>query len=734
VAQNDNHQSKPPVVMVVDDDVSVRLIIRSTLELANYAVAEADNGRLALELYEQVQPDIVLLDIIMPEMDGFEVCKALRASPSGQHTPIFIMTGLDDTESIEQAYEVGATDFLTKPINFPLLSYRVNYALRAKRTADAFRRSEVRLSNAQRLAKIGHWEWDMRSKTVHSSSGIEEIFGRTQVDPFLNVEQFLACVHSDDRELARYKIERGISEGRGYSLPLRIILPDESERILYQETEFHVGEDGAVLGAIGTVQDVTKQKHSEDTIHYLSYYDALTGLPNRVLFTENLKRAIENGKRYQRYVVVLLLDLDNFKRINESLGFQAGDQILVEVARRLRSCTRSGDIVAREGTVSANELDSADPQDAVARLGGDEFVIMLPEIDHLEDAVFLAKRISKQLIAPFNVGHDELFLTASVGISGYPEDGLDAGILLKHAQAAVNHAKQRGRNQYQFYKKSLDTRARKKLSLESQLRKAIDKDEFVVYYQPRLNLRRNTTVAVEALVRWRHPDHGLIAPNEFIHVAEETGLIECLGEWVLQTACSETAQFQEMGLRDLLVSINLSAAQFKQERPAQRIAQIISDADLAPRFVELEITEGLLLEHKHNSLGTLNELREHGLGIAVDDFGTGYSSLSYLKRLPLSALKIDQSFVQGIDNDDSDAAITQAIISLAHSLRLKLIAEGVERASQLAFLRERGCDEAQGFLICEPLPADEFFEWISTEVGTAVCASTAKPALADIGR
>ena len=729
-----NQSADKAVVMVVDDDASVRLIIRSTLELGNYTVEEAENGRMALEVFKSKQPDIVLLDIMMPEMDGFEVCEGLRALPHGKHTPVLIMTGLNDTESIERAYEVGATDFVTKPINYLLLNYRVSYALRAKRTADALRRSEIRLFNAQRLAKIGHWEWDKATDTVHSSKGVEHIFGNRGIDPFLNADKFLSCLHSDDQALARHKIERGMKEGENYSFPLRVIQPDGSECIVFQETEFHIDDDGNVLGAIGTVQDITKQKHSEETIHYLSYYDPLTGLPNRVLFAENLGRALENGKRSGRSVVILLFDIDNFKRINESLGFQAGDRILVEVADRLRSCIRSGDVIGRHGTGNRDIQYSDKVPDEVARLGGDEFVLLLPEIQRLEDAVFLVKRISKLFMAPFDVDGNEVFLTVSVGISGYPADGLDNGMLLKHAQAAVSHAKQRGRNQYQFYKQSLDVRAREKLSMETQLRKAVDRGEFVIHYQPRFDLRHNATVALEALVRWQHPDLGLIYPDDFIPVAEDTGVIEALGEWVLHTACSQTAEFHKSGLGELIVSVNLSATQFKQRRPAHRIMEILANTELPARFVELELTEGLLLENKHNSLNTLRELREQGLGIAVDDFGTGYSSLSYLKRLPVSALKIDQSFVDGIDRDDSDAAITQAIISLAHSLHLKLIAEGVERSGQLEFLRTRGCDEAQGYLICEPVTAEALRDFVLNGPDAVSLLSRVGPALVDIRR
>ncbi|MDH3689840.1 MAG: EAL domain-containing protein [Gammaproteobacteria bacterium] len=703
------------VVLVVDDDVSLRLIIRSTLEPGGFTVVEADNGQVALTVFNKVRPDIVLMDIMMPEMDGFAACKALRDLPSGWHVPIVMMTGLDDTESIERSYEAGATDFVTKPINYLLLSHRMNYVLRAKRTADHLRRSQTRLSNAQRIARIGHWEWDAQSQAVHCSNGIREIFGVANVDPFLGIENYLARVHPDDRELARHKIERGIKEGRHYSLPIRISRPDGSERIVYQETEFNVSRDGEISGAISTVQDITEQKHSEEKVRYLSHYDSLTGLPNRVLFSENLKRAVANGSRYQRSVVVLLLDLDNFRRINQTLGFHAGDEVLKEVAERLSSFTRAGDVVSRDAGLDITTPDACEDEEVVARFGGDEFVILLSEIARVEDAVFVAKRIRKAFALPFNVEGSEVYLTVSIGISAYPVDGLDAGILLKHAQVAVNHAKKKGPSQYQFYKQSLDAWARRRLSIETQLRKAIEKEEFEVYYQPRLNIQQDKVVAMEALVRWRHPERGLVWPAEFISIAEETGVILPLGEWVLHRACAETMRLHKMGLNELIVSVNLSAAQFRQKRPVQHLTRILTNVAIDPCFVELELTEGLLLEDRSTSLNTLAELREFGLSIAVDDFGTGYSSLSYLKRLPVNALKIDQSFVQGVDTDKRDAAITEAIIRLAHSLELKLIAEGVERPGQLTFLHARSCDEVQGYLICQPLTAERFAEWVSSE-------------------
>lgn len=715
MAKESNGRSTPAVVLVVDDDPSVRLLARAALEPAGFKVEESPNGEHALQKLVGLRPDLVLTDIVMPEMDGYTMCEALRQLPSCKHLPVVIMTGRDDIESIERAYDVGATDFVTKPINYPLLTRRLSYLLRAKQTADELRRSEVRLSNAQRIAKIGHWEWDTQANAVYCSQGAREILGDTSANPFLDIDGLLAWIHEDDRETVGHTITRGIEEKTDYSVTFRIIQHDRPERVVQQGTEFKLNEDGSLLGAIGTIQDVTDQKISEEKIRYLSYYDPLTDLPNRTLFTRNLKRAMKSAERYERSLGILLLDLDNFRRFNETLGYHVGDEILREVAKRLCACTRGSDLVARDITESADEHHYAELQGDVARLGGDEFVILLPEIRLMDSSVFLAKRIIEALSAPFIVENQELYLTVSIGISAYPLDSDKSDILLKHAEVAMSHAKQTGRNQYQFYRRSLDISAKRKLSIETQLRSAIEKEQFEVYYQPRINIQDNLPAGFEALVRWRHPERGIVSPLEFIPVAEETGLILPLGEWVLRTACLETLKMHGMDVGSPTVSINLSAAQFTQKKPARSITQIVEDTALDPQFVELELTEGLLLEDKHTSLATLRELREFGLGISVDDFGTGYSSLSYLKRLPVDALKIDQSFVQGMDKNRSDAAIVEAIIALAHSLRLKLVAEGVERTNQLAFLRARGCDEAQGYFFCEPIPLDDVVQWITRE-------------------
>ncbi|MDH3465582.1 MAG: EAL domain-containing protein [Gammaproteobacteria bacterium] len=711
---SDGHcPNTPPVVLVVDDDISARHIIRSHLEPKGYVVHDAGDGLEALSIAEKTRPEIILLDIMMPNMDGFDACEHLRQLPYAKHIPIVMMTGLDDTESIATAYDMGATDFITKPINYPLLSYRMDYVLRAKRTADNLIRSEARLSKAQRIARIGHWEWDVDANLIHHSNGIGDIFGITDLDPFVNVENFLAQLHADDRESASLAIERGKKEGKNYGIPLRILVEPDQVRNIYQEAEFTTAENGDVTSAICTIQDVTEQKHSEETIRYLSNYDALTGLPNRALFAENLRRNIAKSQRHDRAVAILVIGLDNFRRINDTLGYRASDQILIVVAHRLLASIRSADMVSREGAADNNSEFVAEIREDVARLAGDEFVIMLPEIHRAEDTIFVAKRIVKSFKEPFVVEGHEVYVSVSVGVSAYPVDGGTAETLLKRAHVAMNHAKQEPGSQFQFYHQSLDKSARRKLSMETQLRKAIENEQFEVYYQPRVNIQLNRLMGMEALIRWQHPDHGLLSPNEFIPLAEETGVILPLGEWVLGTACTQAAELHELGLPHLTVSVNMSAAQFRQKNPVSRITDVIAATAVDPSCVELELTEGILLEDIHTGLDTLSALKQFGLKIAVDDFGTGYSSLSYLKRLPVTALKIDQSFVQGIDHDKSDAAITEAIISLAHSLHLQLIAEGIERQDQLAFLKARGCDEGQGYFICPPLTHSAFCDWAS---------------------
>ena len=438
---------------------------------------------------------------------------------------------------------------------------------------------------------------------------------------------------------------------------------------------------------IAVVEDITERKHYAEQLAYQANYDALTGLPNRSLLADRLKQAIAHSLRTGRPMALLLLDLDRFKVINDSLGHGTGDALLKEMAQRLTTSLRK--------------------EDTVARLGGDEFVILITEVARIADIAHVAEKLLDKLSMPMCLLKQELFMTGSIGISLYPQDGEHEETLLKNADTAMYAAKRRGCNGFQFYTREMNARARESLKMEAHLRRAVERGELVLHYQPRVELASGQVVGVEALLRWHRPESGMVSPAEFIPLAEETGLILPLGEWVLQAACRQASAWVEQGLPAISVAVNLSARQFHSQNLANLCQRALREAGLEPGYLDLELTESAVMQNVEEAIATLQELKAIGLRLAMDDFGTGYSSLSYLKRLPIDSLKIDQSFVRNITTDPDDAAIAVTVIAMAHTLKLRVIAEGVETKQQLDFLRAYGCHEAQGYYLSRPLPATE---------------------------
>lgn len=428
---------------------------------------------------------------------------------------------------------------------------------------------------------------------------------------------------------------------------------------------------------------------------YQAYHDALTNLPNRSLFIKRVEQAIDHAEENNEILAMLFIDLDRFKYINDTLGHSAGDRLLQEVAQRLLSCTRQ-------------------PEDTVARLGGDEFTLLLRDIKEPVNAGIVAEQILKVLTAPLKYNDQELYITPSIGISIYPKDGTDVGNLMKNADAGMYMAKNQGRNNYRFYTSSASVDSVHRLNMENKLRQALEYEEFEVWYQPRYDMRNGNIIGAEALVRWRSPDYNLVSPAQFIPLAEDTGLIIPIGEWVLRTACQENISWQQRNLPPLHVSVNLSARQFVQEDLLSSIEKLVNELGMDPKRLELELTESLIMPNAEDTIETLNALKKLGICISVDDFGTGYSSLSYLKRFPIDTLKIDQSFVRDISDDEDDRALVTAIIAMAHNLKLTVVAEGVETREQLDFLFQYECDYVQGFLFGKPMPAAEFHQLIAT--------------------
>jgi len=705
-----NGNSPQSRVLVVDDDAGGRRLTRATLTKAGFAVVEAGNGQLALDAIEIEMPDLVLLDVSMPVMDGFSACAALRALPGGDRVPVVMMTGLDDTGSIEHAFEVGATDFITKPINWAVLPHRVRYMLRASRAIHELQQNQRRLSNAQRIGDMGDWEWDVRSDRLQPSEQAWRIFGKAGAPRRVPMASFFTSVMGEDVERLHQACQRAVASGEGFAIEHRIALPGDSVRHVHQQVEvMERSTDGAALRLAGAVHDITRSKDAEEQIRRLAYYDPLTGLPNRLLFVEQLGKAIAQAIRHERRVAIMFVDLDNFKRVNDTLGHKAGDELLRLASARLAGALRAQDSLTRS---NAGELGSH----CIARLGGDEFIVLLTDVQRTDDAAVVAQRLVDTLQEPVTVLGTEVFVGGSVGVAMYPNDGHDIDTLLMNADTAMYRAKAAGRGGFQMYDRSMNERALERLRMETRLRRALERDEFVLHYQPRVDVVTGRIVGAEALIRWQHPERGLLPPAEFIPLVEDAGLVIPIGEWAIATVCAQSAAWAADGLETVPIAVNLASTHLKERGLPALVALALQEHGVAASCLEIEVTESILLAEPELSVAIATELAEMGVQISIDDFGTGYSSLGYLKKLPIAALKIDRSFVRDLVSDPDDEAIVKAIIALAHSLKLKVVAEGVETPAQLAFLQAMCCDEYQGFLTSRAVDPGEFRRLLQSAV------------------
>jgi diguanylate cyclase (GGDEF)-like protein/PAS domain S-box-containing protein len=560
-----------------------------------------------------------------------------------------------------------------------------------KRAEAALRESEEQFKQLANNIPQAFWITDISQRnTIYISPAASAMTGRSLFELYEDPRALIRSVHPEDRRRV-YKARKDAATG-GYDQTYRVVRPDGTIRWV-NDRAFPVNDgSGKAYRIAGIAEDVTEKKVAEERLMQLAHYDVLTRLPNRALFYDRMKQALAQAKRNQWTVGVMFIDLDRFKNVNDTLGHSVGDQLLQQVSERLSKSVRAGD--------------------TVGRLGGDEFSIVLSNFSSTQDANLVAQKIMAGFDEPFQLEGTDIYVTASIGITLYPDDSLDQDTLIKNADAAMYRAKEAGRNSYQFYTSGMNARAEETLSLESNLRRALDRNEFLLYYQPKVSVADGHIVGTEALLRWQHPERGLVAPGEFIAVLEETGLIVPVGYWVLKSVCSQIKAWEQAGIQRLPVAINLSARQFATRDFGSMIRRLLEEHSIDPALVELEITESSLMTNTEEAARTLEYLSQLGVGLSIDDFGTGYSSLSYLKRFPLDALKIDRSFVSDLTTDVDDATITRAVISMAHNLSLKVIAEGVETEAQLAFLAEHGCDQIQGYYFSRPLPADDCGEWL----------------------
>ena len=591
------------------------------------------------------------------------------------------------------ASEVNAFDEAARNLLVEM-AMDISYALdkfdlhaRHKLIEDALSASERDLQDAQRVGRIGSYVTDLTDNVWRSSAtldailGIDEDFSRTTAG-------WMEIVHPFHRDEMRSFLRDLIAEQQSLETEFRIVRAnDGAERWVLGRGRVEYGSDGNPLRMLGTIQDITERKQAEERLQQLAHFDVLTGLPNRVLFTDRINHALSTAHRSQGHLAVLFLDLDHFKNVNDNLGHRIGDALLIEVASRLKSVMRE--------------------EDTVSRQGGDEFILVLPDTD-ADGAAHVADKLRETVAHAYQIEQHELVITASIGIAMYPDDGEDFDTLSKSADVAMYRAKHDGRNSFRFFTAEMQVHSARSLQLENALRRALERDQLYLHYQPQMSLQHGRIVGAEALLRWQHPELGAVSPAEFIPIAESSGQILQIGEWVLRTAAQQMKSWMDSGLAPMIIAVNLSAVQFRHPNLPELVTQILDAVKLPPQYLELELTEGVAMHDPLGAIAIMDNLHERGVRMSIDDFGTGYSSLSYLKRFKVYKLKIDQSFVRDITDDPEDKAIVSAIISLASSLGLQTIAEGVETEGQLAFLREQGCDEVQGYYFSKPLPAEQF--------------------------
>jgi len=798
-----------PVILVVDDEQFMRDSLRQNLHAEEFTVVEAVDCHSALAAFTEFSPALVLLDLVMPGIDGFTTCQKIRSLPGGFYTPVLMVTGLDDADSINKSFEAGATDFISKSVLPELLVFRIRYLLRASQSMKNLAESEAKLAAAQRVANMGNWEWEPATGNFRGSEETFRILGCKKSPDLFSYTGLLIAIFPQHREMAdsllkkvgidrtscSFECQLGLTDGSQRlvriqawadpaasgkeplilgtmqditelknaedsllllkkavdCLPIGLTISDVQGKIIYAnptEAQLHgympgelVGRDSGdfgpkhlknpvphdwvnnsgvwkresvnlrrngeefpvlltsiavqnaehnCLGIVTTCEDITNQKEDEKKIHKLAYYDLLTGLANRGTFQERLHQAIALAQREKRQIGLLFLDLDNFKDVNDTQGHFIGDKLLVAVTARLTDTMRGSD--------------------TLARLGGDEFVVVLPSGDGQEMAAAACRRILSVFSQPFELEGHRIYSCASIGIAIYPDDATDADNLFKCADTAMYHAKTEARGSFRFFSAEMNHLIQYRVALENGLRHGLDNNEFYLDYQPQWELKTGRMVGVEALLRWRNSEFGILEPTEFIPLAEKTGFIIPLGEWVLRAACLQAISWSLAGHQSLKVAINISGKQFRDSDFLMRTERIIRETGVNPETLEFEFTESVIMEKAERTIDTLRALRKMGIYLSIDDFGTGYSSLSYLKHFPIDKIKIDRSFIEDIREGNDAAAIVEAIISLSHSLNLKVIAEGVENAEQIHFLTVRNCSEVQGFFLARPMAASAIFE------------------------
>lgn len=674
-------QAERPLALVVDDDDASRLLVRASLEIAGFDVEEAANGRDGVAAFERLRPEITLLDVMMPEMDGISACAAIRARPWGKHAPILMMTAVDDVESIRRAYEAGATDFATKPVNGVILGHRVSHLLRSGRASEEVFRSERK--NRALLAAIP--DLILRTSRDGVILGVET--ERKTIRPS-RYEPYLGRSVSDVLPPEAARKAMGLLEQAATSGGLHVAELELSDNHKARHLEARMAGSGD-SEVIVFLRDITRRKRREERLSYLAYHDPLTGLPNRTRFAERVREELARSRRYKDAFAVAIVRVDRYREIIDEYGLELADRILQNIAARLSQGLRMNDFIGR-----------------IAHF---EFAVLLAGQTSAHSVFSAVRRVLDDLSQEIRLDGRSFVFTASAGATlatGRDDEGVST--LLKQSDAALARAREMGRNHIQLYSREMSDNVSRRIEMEVGLKTAVDRREFVVHFQPVVDLRTGTISGAEALVRWRQPGNGLVPPMQFIPLAEETGIIIPITGQVALAACRQARTWQEEGFGPLSVAVNISGRVFQQDDVADMLSRAMEETGLAPCQLEVEITESVAMNDFGKTLETLRRLKNSGIRVLIDDFGMGHSSLAYLKHFPIHQLKIDRTFIRDMMADPGDRAIVDAIIAMAHSMKMEVLAEGVERADQAEYLRAKGCDKAQGYHFGRPVPAEEF--------------------------
>ncbi len=703
-----------PKILIVDDDAAMLTSLRLLLKSNGHLVEPAKGGEEAIELLSATDYDLMLLDLQMPGVDGHEVLRHVKANRIG--TKIIVVSGESSFSAVKEALTEGAYDFVRKPYDAGELLTTINNGLQSRELEQQHKTMEQALQESEKLHRyiVNNspdivYVLDSKGRFTFVNDRTEALLGYKRED--LLGQHFSMLIHEEDMVVAHYAFnERRTGARACKDVELRLTVNDDAKSPRYFDTQvlpialhsvgmYNPGGldgKGEFIGTYGCARDITDRRRNEELVNYQAFHDLLTGLPNRALFEDRLKLATAHSRRSKEGLAVMYFDLDRFKLVNDSMGHAMGDKLLQHVAERIQACLRS--------------------EDTLARFGGDEFTLLLPQISKKEGVISVVRKILESIKTPIQINNQDLFTSASVGIAMFPESGETTESLIKSADIAMYSVKANGKDGYQFFNEEMNNSYTCHLTIERDMHRALEQQQFQVSFQPKVNPSTCQIVGMEALIRWQHPEKGVVMPSDFIPLAEQTKLIVPIGDWVFQAACKEICRWRQEGLPKIKVSINISAVQVQQDDFVQKIVKSLDDFDLTGDYIELEITESGLMKNRENVIQKLRQLSARGITIAIDDFGTGYSSLSYLQNFPVDTLKIDRSFVKDIESGTTETCIVDAIASMARGLNLHVVAEGVETVSQLNYLKNLGCIEVQGFLFGKPQSAQITFDLMNQRV------------------